>query len=56
MSDQEWFYDLETGKAVQGRQSGWQNRMGPYATETEALAALEKAAQRNEQADSYDED
>ena len=55
MSDEQWYYDLATGQAVQGRVSRWDNRMGPYATRGEAEAALARAKSRNEFWDAQDE-
>lgn len=55
MSDDQWYYDVATGEATQGKVTGWENRMGPYATRGEALAALEKAKARNEAWDAQDD-
>ena len=38
-------------ESKQGKQSGWDNRMGPYDTEAEARQALDTAAKRTEAAD-----
>lgn len=51
---EKWFYDTKTGQVSQGKESGWDSRMGPYDTREEAAAALETAKKRNEQADAYD--
>ncbi len=56
MSDEQWYYDIATGEAAQGKVAGWENRMGPYATRAEAEAALEKAKARNEAWDAQDEE
>lgn len=53
-ADTQWFYDLATGEVSQGKKSGWENRMGPYATESEAREALARAARRNEEAEAQD--
>ena len=45
---EEWYFDTETGQAEQGKATGWENRMGPYATKAEAENALERAKERNE--------
>ena len=54
-SDKQWYYDTSTGQVTQGAESGWNNRMGPYATREEAEHAIEIAKARNEAADAYDE-
>lgn len=56
MSDEQWYYDLATGEAVQGKVSGWENRMGPYSSRGEAEAALARAKARNDAWDAQDED
>ncbi|QNH95797.1 SPOR domain-containing protein [Corynebacterium anserum] len=53
---EKWYYDTKTGQVTQGKESGWDSRMGPYDTQEEAAAALETAKKRNEQADAYDAD
>ena len=55
MSDEQWYYDIATGQAQQGKVTNWDNRMGPYATRAEAEAALAKAKARNEAWDAEDE-
>lgn len=52
---EEWYFDTETGQAEQGKATGWENRMGPYATKAEAENALERAKERNEAWDAQDE-
>ena len=42
MSEEQWYYDIATGQALQGKVTNWDNRMGPYATRAEA----EKIAER----------
>lgn len=58
MSDdaKDWYYTPSTGEVTRGRQSGWDDRMGPYATEAEARAAMKRVAARNEAADDWDEE
>ena len=56
MSDEQWYFDIASGEAVQGKVAGWENRMGPYATRGEAEAALAKAKARNEAWDAQDEE
>lgn len=48
---EKWYFNVETGEVQQGKQSGWDNRMGPYDTEAEARQALDTAAKRTEAAD-----
>ncbi|MBB1039835.1 MULTISPECIES: SPOR domain-containing protein [unclassified Dietzia] len=55
MTEEQWYYDIALGKAVQGKVTNWDNRMGPYATRDEAEAALAKAKSRNEAWDAEDE-
>ena len=55
MSEEQWYYDIATGQALQGKVTNWDNRMGPYATRAEAEAALAKAKARNEAWDAEDE-
>ncbi|WP_017835601.1 hypothetical protein [Dietzia sp. UCD-THP] len=55
MSEEQWYYDIGTGQALQGKVTNWDNRMGPYATRGEAEAALAKAKARNEAWDAQDE-
>lgn len=55
MTEEQWYYDIALGKAVQGKVTNWDNRMGPYATSGEAEAALAKAKSRNEAWDAEDE-
>lgn len=56
MSAEQWYYDIATGQAVQGKTSGWENRMGPYSSRGEAEAALARAKARNDAWDAQDED
>lgn len=51
--NREYWYNTKTGQVEIGRQSGWTDLMGPYATEEEARNALASAKARNEQ---FDED
>ncbi|MCT1710754.1 SPOR domain-containing protein [Dietzia cinnamea] len=55
MSEEQWYYDIATGQALQGKVTNWDSRMGPYATRAEAEAALAKARARNEAWDAEDE-
>ena len=55
MSDNKWYYNVETGEVHQGKQHGWGDRMGPYDTEAQARSALDIAAQQTAEADRQDE-
>ncbi|MFW9253672.1 SPOR domain-containing protein [Corynebacterium amycolatum] len=58
MSDNssKWYYQPSTGTVFQGKKTGWDDRMGPYDSEEEARAAMEKVAERNKAADDWDEE
>lgn len=56
MSDEQWYYDIKQGRAVQGKVTNWDSRMGPYATRGQAEAALERARARNDAWDAQDDD
>ncbi len=53
--DANWYYQPSTGKVFQGKATGWDDRMGPYDSEADARAALDRVAQRNQAADDWDE-
>ena len=48
-----WF-NPTTGEVEEGMQSPWTDRMGPYATREEAVAALQEAQRRTESWDEAD--
>ena len=54
--DEKYWYYTKTQQVEKGRQSSWENRMGPYDTEAEARAALDTAAARSAQWDDEDAD
>lgn len=54
MAQPEFWFNLRTKQVEEGRQSSWDDLMGPYATREEAAQALEIAKRRNEQADEDD--
>ncbi len=54
MSPTEFYYNVSTGEIEEGRQGPWGDLMGPYPTREAAVAALETAAERNEEADELD--
>lgn len=56
MSEEQWYYDIGTGQAVQGKVTNWDNRMGPYSSRGDAEAAMERVRARNEAWDAQDED
>ncbi|WP_089773027.1 hypothetical protein [Ruania alba] len=47
-SSEGYYYNLRTGEIEHGYVSDWHDRIGPYATATEAASALERAHARNE--------
>lgn len=49
--DNKWFYNPSTGEVTQGKESGWEDRMGPYDSSEEAHNAMKKVAERNKQAE-----
>lgn len=51
-----WWFDTATGEVSQGKVSGWETRMGPYPSREDAEQALQRARQRTEAADAYDQD
>lgn len=53
--NREYWYNTKTGQVEVGRQSGWTDLMGPYATEEDARNALTRASDRNEQFDEEEE-
>ncbi|MGP6172740.1 hypothetical protein [Corynebacterium sp. A21] len=57
MSDtgNQWYFDLTTGEVSQDKNASWDNRMGPYGSETEAHNALTVAKNRNKAADAAEE-
>lgn len=53
--DDQWYYDTASGSVSQGKQKGFQNRMGPYPTRDAAEHAIETARARNAAADAQDD-
>ncbi|GAA2105677.1 MULTISPECIES: hypothetical protein [Brevibacterium] len=53
-NDVQYWYNTRTHEVEKGPQSSWQFRMGPYATEAEARAALERARERSADWDAED--
>lgn len=54
-ANSKYYFNVKTNSVEKGLVSDWNNRMGPYDTEEEARAALEKARTRNESWDDDDE-
>ena len=52
----QWWFNLSTHAVEQGPGSGNHDRLGPYATEAEAAAALERARARSDAYDGGDDD
>jgi hypothetical protein len=50
----EWYYCLRHKTVEEGMQCPAKNRLGPYATRTEADHALDRVRERNEDWDSAD--
>jgi len=48
-TSEHYWYNTKTGRVEKGRQSSWENRMGPYDTEAEARRALDTAAAKSAQ-------
>lgn len=48
---EQYYFNTRTGRVERGKQSGWQDRMGPYASAGEARKAYEIARERNVRAD-----
>lgn len=54
MAEGPWFYCVKH-QAVEGRDGcAERHRLGPFETQADAAAALEKVAERNERADAED--
>lgn len=54
LTESGYYYNLISGQVEKGLVSSWTDRMGPYATQEEAAAALEKARDRSEAWDEAD--
>lgn len=54
MSD--FYFNTRTGQVEEGRQSDWQDLMGPYPTREQAQGALASAAERTERWDREDKE
>lgn len=53
---EKWYYDTDSGQAVQGKQKGFLNRIGPFDSREAAMNAIRNAEARNEAWDAQDED
>src|SRR5699024_12315148 len=45
--ESQWYFDPSTGTVSQGKQAGWENRMGHYEPEADARRAPAVTADRN---------
>ena len=52
----QYWYNVETHEVEKNAQSGWKSLIGPYDSREEAEAALAKVRERNEVADTLDEE
>ncbi|MDJ0313230.1 SPOR domain-containing protein [Arthrobacter sp. H35-D1] len=52
----QYWYNVETHEVEKNAQSGWRSLIGPYDSREEAEAALAKVRERNEVADTLDEE
>jgi len=52
----EWYYEVSSGRVTRGKESSVFDRMGPYPDEATARSALEIAKARNAAADAEDEE
>ena len=55
-TDEQYWFNTETGAVEVGHRSSWTHLMGPYRTRAEAEQALASAKSRNEAWDKDDED
>ncbi len=53
--EDEFWFNVRTRTVEQGRQSSWEQRIGPYPTRAAAEHALEEARRRTEKWDEDDE-
>jgi hypothetical protein len=54
-TEEQYWYNTETGEVEEGHRSSWTHLMGPYRTRAEAQRALESAKARSESWDREDE-
>lgn len=52
---EKFYYDTKTGEVTQGKETNWDDRMGPYDTREEAENAMKIANERTKAADRKDE-
>ena len=55
-ADDEFWFNVRTQTVEQGRQSSWEQRLGPYPTKEAAEHALADAHRRTEAWDDADEE
>lgn len=52
---EKFYYDTKTSEVTQGKETNWDDRMGPYDTREEAENAMKIANERTKAADRKDE-
>lgn len=55
-TEEQYWYNTETGQVEEGHRSSWTHLMGPYGSRAEAQRALERARSRSESWDQEDEE
>ncbi|MFC8801551.1 SPOR domain-containing protein [Promicromonospora sp. NPDC057138] len=55
-TEEQYWYNTETGEVEEGHRSSWTHLMGPYSTRAQAQQALASAKARNESWEKDDED
>jgi hypothetical protein len=55
-TEEQYWYNTETGEVEEGHRSSWTHLMGPYSTRAQAQQALASAKVRNESWEKEDED
>jgi hypothetical protein len=55
-TEEQYWYNTETGEVEEGHRSSWTHLMGPYSTRAQAQQALASAKARNESWEKEDED
>jgi hypothetical protein len=55
-TEEQYWYNTETGEVEEGHRSSWTHLMGPYRTRAQAEQALASAKARNESWEKEDED
>jgi hypothetical protein len=55
-TEEQYWYNTETGEVEEGHRSSWTHLMGPYSTRAQAQQALASAKARNESWEKEDEE